>query len=354
MKKLNILHLGVGQVGRNLVEQIIKMQDQLRDKHLADLIYCGLYNSRGGYFNPEGFSNGQLIKILDDLERIKSKEEINEKVLNALNEIHQPFILIDTTASEKTFPLIFSALARGGYAVLSNKKPLTLRQEQFDLLHQLGRERLFYETTVGAALPVISTLKSLLDTGDEIIEIKGCFSGTLGFICSSIEDGLPFSESVKRAKESGFTEPDPRDDLSGKDVARKALILARMIGQKIEMADIKLQALYPDSYNKYSVPEFMERIKDLDQEFKEKFQQAQNKGNTLRYLAKVTQKSVSVSLTEVPKQSDVGNLKGPDNIIVFKTKRYFDRPLVIKGPGAGVEVTASGVFGDILNITNMI
>lgn len=353
MKDFYLIHLGIGNVGKELVKQILHEKNHIRDKHQVNLNYCGLYNSRGGEFDPEGFNNDKLIKILDHLEKKRQQNGINEEILNIINDVHQPLILIDTTASEKTFPIIFSTLARRGFAVLSNKKPLTLRQEQFDLLHQLGRERLFFETTVGAALPVISSLKSLLDTGDEIIEITGCFSGTLGFICSSIEDGISFSESVKQAKEKGFTEPDPRDDLSGQDVGRKALILARILGQKIEMSDIKLQALYPDSYNNYSVSEFMEEIKNLDRGYTEKFHQALNKGNTLRYLAKVTQKSVYVSLTEVSKQSDVGNLKGPDNIIVFKTQRYLDRPIVIKGPGAGVEVTASGVFGDILNIVNM-
>lgn len=354
MKNIYLIHLGIGKVGRNLVDQIMKVKDKLRDRNLINLIYCGLYNSHSGYYNPEGISNEQLTKTLDNLERRGQKKEVNDEVLNILNEMHQPFVLIDTTASEKTFPIIFSALAKGGCAVLSNKKPLTMRQEQFDLLHQLGRERLFYETIVGAGLPVISTLRDLIDTGDEIIEIKGCFSGTLGYIFSQLDKGERFSEAVMEAKESGFTEPDPRDDLSGVDVLRKALILARMIGQKIEMKDIKLQALYPESFNKYSIEDFMRNIKKLDKEYKEKFERARQKGNTFRYVAKVSQKSVEVGLTELPQKSDLGNLNGPDNIIVFKTKRYFDRPMVVKGPGAGIEVTASGVFADILNIANII
>lgn len=354
MKTFYLFHLGLGNVGQELANEIIKQVDFLRDNYLLNLKYCGLFNSKVGYYDREGYKKEQLINILNRIKNNKKNERTNDEILNIISEIHQPFILIDTTASDKTLPIIFSSLARGGYAVISNKKPLSMQQEQYDLLHQLGNERLFYETTVGAALPVISVLKTFLDTGDEILEINGCFSGTLGFICSSLENGESFSESVTNAKKLGFTEPDPRDDLSGKDVGRKALILARMLGQKIEMENIQLQAMYPDSYNKYSVGEFMTNIRNLDQEFMNKFQQASKKGNTFRYVAKITQNSVKVALTEVSKNSDLGSLKGPDNIVVFKTSRYLNNPLVIKGPGAGAEVTASGVFGDILAIARIV
>lgn len=354
MKNTYIIHLGIGRVGRNLVDQIMRVKDKLRDKYLINLIYCGLYNSHGGYFDPEGFSNEQIIKNLDHLERKRQKNGVNDEILNILNEIHQPFILIDTTGSENTFPLIFSALAKRGCAVLSNKKPLTMRQEQFDLLHQLGKDRLFYETTVGAGLPIISTLKDLLDTGDEILVIKGCFSGTLGYLFSQLDNGKRFSEAIAEAKEKGFTEPDPRDDLSGLDVARKALILARLIGLKIEISDIKLESLFPQNLQNISVDEFLISVKELDDEYKERFKEVRKKGKTLRFVANISSNGCKVGMESVAKDSNLGSLKGPDNMIVFKTRRYFENPLVVKGPGAGAEVTASGVFADILTVVQMI
>lgn len=351
MKRFYIFHLGIGNVGRNLVLQIIDQMDALRDKYLIDLVYCGLYNSHGGYFDTEGFEKSKLVNILAELVGKKARDSRN--MLDMVNEMHQPFILIDTTSSEKTFSMIFSTLARGGYAVLSNKKPLTIRQEQYDLLHQLGQERLFYETTVGAGLPVIRTLKTLLATGDEILEIKGCFSGTLGFLFSAIEDGSKFSGAVIAAKEKGYTEPDPRDDLSGLDVARKALILSRILGRHIELSDIDLISLYPESMGNLTVNEFLRKVNQLDDLYQRKIDDAKKKDQTLRFVATITARKCTVGLEKVSKNSDLGGLKGPDNMIIFKTKRYLDRPLVVKGPGAGPEVTAAGVLGDILQIAGV-
>ena len=243
---------------------------------------------------------------------------------------------------------------KGGYIVLSNKKPLAGRLKDFNDLHRIGKMRLFYETVVGAGLPVIQTLKNLIETGDEIIEINGCFSGTLGFICSQLSEGKLFSEAVLEAKNKGFTEPDPRDDLSGLDVARKALIISRIIGQKSELKDIEITGLYPVGMQKLSLPDFLLRLKDLDHFYKRKVKQAKKKNKALRYVAKINPIEFSVKLQEVDALSDIGSLKGPDNLILFKTKRYFRNPLVIKGPGAGGEVTAAGVFADILSIAKIV
>jgi len=354
VKNIYIIHLGIGNVGRALLRQVMEVEDMLRDKYLLNLIYCGLFNSRGGYYDREGYRKDQVRNILDQLKNIKYDERSDDEILNIIDEVHQPFILIDTTPSDKTFPVIFSTLAKGGYVVLSNKKPLTMQQEQYDLLHQLGQERLFYETTVGAGLPVIRTLKTLLVTGDDVLEIKGCFSGTLGFLFSKIENGSKFSTAVKEAKEKGFSEPDPRDDLSGLDVARKALILARIIGRKLELSDIEIESLYPTRMNKLSLDEFLKSATQLDSLYQDKFRKAKHMGKTLRFVANVTARKCTVGLEMVSKNSDLGSLKGPDNIIIFKTKRYFDRPMVIKGAGAGAEVTATGVFGDILTIAGIV
>lgn len=341
MKKLNIIHLGIGNVGTALVRMILDNREKLQKDFGADLIYCGLFNSKGGIFELGGL-------LVEELIQFPSNSKVEAKF--AVDEISSPFVLIDTTASEATYPLLMNAFKKGGYVVMSNKKQLSSSQKLFDLLQRSGKKKLFYETTVGAGLPVISTLKNLLLTGDEVLEIKGCFSGTLGFIFSQLEDGNKFSETVKTAKKMGYTEPDPRDDLSGLDVARKALILSRLLGRSLGLSDIKLASLYPDSMSDLTIDDFLEKITRLDDQYKKKIEVAQKNGQTLRFVATVTPEKCIVGLETVSKDSDLGGLKGPDNMIIFKTKRYFDRPMVIKGPGAGPEVTAAGVFGDILTI----
>lgn len=345
MKRLNIIHLGIGNVGKVLVRMILENKEKLKKDFRVDLNYCGLFNSKGGIYKKKGLKDKEINHFPGILDANIGK---------AIVDIKPPFILVDTTASDKTSPFLLSVLKKGGYLVMSNKKPLAGKQKQFDALHKFGKGRLFYETTVGAALPVISTLKSLLFTGDGIIEIKGCFSGTLGYLFSCLEAGNKFSETVLAAKRKGYTEPDPRDDLSGIDVARKALIIARMIGKKLELSDIRLDGLYPDGMNKLTIEEFFKATSQLDSLYQDKFQQAKQSGKTLRFVANVTPKICQVGVESVDEDSDLGGLSGPDNIIVFKTRRYLNNPLVIKGPGAGAEVTASGVFGDILNIVNKV
>jgi homoserine dehydrogenase len=342
MKKLSLLQLGNGNVGGKLVQQISDQKKNLAREFGVELVYCGLFNSQGGIFDSNGL----------DLTPVPNASDFSSSVSveKAIAVVNTPFVLIDTTASDQTYPLLQKALARGGFAVLSNKKPLSGKQEAFDSLKQVGGKRLFYETVVGAGLPVIETLKTLLATGDEIIAIKGCFSGTLGFLFSELESGLPFSESVLKAKEQGFTEPNPRDDLSGMDVARKALILSRMLGSKIELSDIKLEGLYPKEMETISTEEFLTRLPELDGQYREKGEKAKAEEKVLRFVASVTKEGCSVGLEAVAKNSDIGQLAGPDNLIVFRTKRYNDNLLVVKGPGAGGEVTAAGVFGDLIKI----
>lgn len=335
MRHLNLIHLGIGNVGKELVKQI---QSQRR----VDLNYCGLFEAKGGIFQSSGLTSTKIKQFPNHLN--------NSDAALAIVKVPKPFVLIDTTASDKTIPLIMSALKRGGFAVLSNKKPLASSQKDFDRLHQLANGRLFYETTVGAGLPVIATLKNLLLTGDKVVEIQGCFSGTLGFIMSELDKGQSFSKAVIAAKKLGFTEPDPRDDLSGTDVARKALILSRLIGLKLELSDIKLESLYPFLMNKLTVEQFLEKVSKLDPLFAEKISLAKKQKQTLRFVAKVTAEGCRVGLTKVNSDSDLGALRGPDNIVIFRTKRYNNNPLVVKGPGAGKEVTAAGVFADILTI----
>lgn len=326
MKKLCILHLGIGNVGKEAVRQIAAQKGKIERELQVSLEYMGRFNSR----NSE------------------------EEICKAIQAVALPFVLIDTTASDKTIPYIAKALRRGGFAVLANKKPLSGRQNAFDMLHELAGPRLLYECTVGAGLPVIRSLKDLIMTGDEIVEIQGCFSGTLGFLFSKLDDGKLFSEAILEAKEKGFTEPDPRDDLSGKDVLRKALILARIIGRKIEAEDIGLVSLYPEKMQRQSSEDFLKNMNKLDEFYAERVKKAKRKKRVLRFVAKVNPYACSVGLAEVDEASEMGMLKGTDNLIVIRTKRYSQNPLVIKGPGAGVEVTAAGVFANLLSVAKVV
>lgn len=332
MKKLSIIHLGIGNVGKALVSQIQKFGPE-------ELVYCGIYTSKGGVYKKVGLN-------ATDFKKASNGIPIEE----AIAQVPAPFVLVDTTASDKTVPYLKMALKRGGFVVMSNKKPVAGSQKEFNDLHKLGGDRLYYETTVGAGLPVIATIKTLLGTGDTVLEIQGCFSGTLGFIFSEVENGKSFSGAVLKAKELGFTEPDPRDDLSGVDVARKAIILSRLLGKKLEMKDVVLESLYPSSMASLSVETFLKEVSKLDNTFAKTKDQAEKSGKVLRYVATITQKGCKVGLASVEKSSDIGNLSGPDNIVSIQTRRYKDNPMVIKGPGAGIEVTAAGVFGDILEV----
>ncbi len=323
MKKAKIVHLGIGNVGKALVRQILEAD--------RGLIYCGMFNSGGGIFNKSGLNESEIKKFPECFE--------NTDFAKIMPYLRKDYVVVDTTASDDTYKLLIQIMDKGCSVIVSNKKPLCVSFSIFERLTQKSGERFFYETTVGAGLPVIRTLKDLLATGDKIIRIEGCFSGTLGYIFSETEKGVVFSDAVKKAFELGYTEPDPRDDLSGLDVARKALILARTMGLKIELSEIDLTSLYPKEMEKLSVPEFMKAIKKLDKSYQ---------GKTLRYVATIDEKSCRVGVKEVEKNSDLGRLKGPDNIVIFVTKRYANNPLVIKGPGAGAEVTAAGVFADIL------
>ncbi|MGH2618554.1 MAG: homoserine dehydrogenase, partial [Thermomicrobiales bacterium] len=217
------------------------------------------------------------------------------------------------------------------------------------------RGHLRYEATCGAGLPVISTLRALLDCGDEPVEIVGALSGTLGAIFTDLGNGAAFSAAVRAAKDKGFTEPDPRDDLSGLDVARKALILARTIGRRVNLDEIAVENLVPETLQGVSVAEFVERVRDLDAEWARRAEAARANGATLKYVATVPAEGpIAVGVREVPTTSLLGSLQGPENVIVTRTVRYSANPLTVVGPGAGAAVTAAGMTGDMLALGGLL
>ncbi len=364
MKKVNLIQFGIGNIGSELIKQIKENKKKLRKKLRIDLNYACFIKKDCFSADTNGFSNNKLDRILEfrknkkDISKLDffQKKLSDEGVLRSIkNKNAGNCIVIDVTASDDMYNLFLLSLKEGFNIVTSNKKPLCVPYNKYKKLINTNKKNgaiLKHECTVGAALPIISTLHSLLNTGDKIIGVTGCFSGTLGFIFSELEKGRKFSNIVKEAKDIGYTEPDPRDDLSGIDVARKALILARLKGLMINLEDIRLESLVPKELEKVSVEEFLWGIKSLDKKFESMLKKALNDGLTLRYVAEIKEGSVNIGLKEVPLNSPIGSLKGPGNICVFKTKRYDKNPLVIQGPGAGIEVTAAGVLNDIIEIAN--
>jgi homoserine dehydrogenase len=260
---------------------------------------------------------------------------------------------MDAAAGVATADCLVGALEHGAGVVLSNKAPLALPASDprsKALWSQIGSSgRLRYEATCGAGLPVISTLRTLLDTGDEVLEVTGALSGTFGAIFSSVGAGEAFAAAVRDAKENGYTEPDPRDDLSGLDVARKALILARTMGREIDLDSVQVESLVPESLVDVDVPTFLDRLSEMDSHIGALSQEAQGQDATLKYVATIAENGdVAVGLRQISKSTVLGALQGPENIVSFRTRRYDEYPTVISGPGAGAGVTAAGMLGDSL------
>jgi aspartokinase/homoserine dehydrogenase 1 len=354
--------LGFGQIGRALARQLVAQEKHLRQEAGIDIKVVAVADRSGVKIEEKGFSPAALRRLakqkatgarLFDRDSPLTLEQLQKMLREELWLLpsHRP-ILVDLT-SEETAPLLQEALEQGFHVVLANKKPLAVPQIAFDRMMQTARERglsVRYEATAGAGLPVLDTLSKLKEAGDRVETILGCFSGTLGFIMTALEDGAAFSDAVKRAWKSGYTEPDPRDDLSGTDVARKALILARTLGRRLELSDIELEPLYGPDVDDADPATFIANLARLDKEFARRTEEARKNGRVLRYVAKIG-RTIRVGVEAVPENSPMGRLRGTDNQVAIYSKRYKTNPLVVTGPGAGAEVTAAGVLNDIVAIT---
>ena len=355
--------LGFGQIGRELAAQLTAQEKHLRQELGLDIAIIGVADRSGIKVEPKGFRASALQRLAkqkaagerlfdrDSLLSIAELQQAMERELWLLPS-HRP-ILVDLT-SEETAPLIQKALENGFHIVLANKKPLAVSQLAFDELIETARARglsLRYEATAGAGLPVLDTLAKLQDAGDRVETILGAFSGTLGYIMSALEAGTSFSAAVREAWKLGYTEPDPRDDLSGTDVARKALILARTLGRRLELSDIALESLFTKDVDDDKPARFVDKLTALDAPFAERVARAKREGKVLRYVAKIAPRSIRVGVEAVDQASPLGRLRGTDNTIVIHSKRYATNPLVVTGPGAGAAVTAAGVLNDIVAIT---
>jgi aspartokinase/homoserine dehydrogenase 1 len=349
--RTDVVLLGFGRVGRALADQIAAANGQ------SMVRVVGLLDRSGYIFEPRGISRRRLSDLasrkdagalLADLGG-RAAPSAEALAVMAGHAVSRP-VLVDVT-SEETNDLLRAALGNGFSVVLANKKPLA---GSFDSYAQLlaasanGNCQLKYEATVGAGLPIIDTYHKLAETGDRVLRVEGCVSGTLMYVVSAVSAGKPFSQAVREAVEKGYAEPDPRDDLSGRDAARKALILARLLGYRGGAPTP--DDLVPRRLKNLPLDQFMARLSSVDEEWKARVAHEAAKGRVLRYVVAATPRGVSARLTAVPTTSPIGALQGTRNLIAFTTKRYSNEPLVVSGPGAGAAVTAAGILNDIYSL----
>jgi aspartokinase/homoserine dehydrogenase 1 len=351
--QVDVVLLGVGAIGRELLAQVAATRSPVR--------ICGLIDTSGYVFDARGFSRSRLADFI----ALKSARRAiagssgghrasAAEAFAAISDhaLARP-VLVDATAAD-TGDVLEAALRRGWDLVLANKLPLAAEQPLFDRLRRAAAthsRQVLHEATVGAGLPVIDTLRKLQQAGDRVLRIEGCPSGTLGFLFGELGRGQTFSRALRRAVQLGYTEPDPRVDLSGADVARKALILARLIGFRGSLADVHVESLVPEQLRDVSRTEFLARFEDLDGSWESRVHAARAHGRVLRYRARVTKRAIEVGLVAVGTTDALGALDGTDNQFAFTTTRYREQPLVITGPGAGPAVTAAGVYNDLLRLT---
>jgi aspartokinase/homoserine dehydrogenase 1 len=338
-------------IGKSLIRMVDEQFGKLSKDNLLEVNIAGIANSRKMLFKEAGIELGKaVVELQSSPESMCIKTFIDRMcALNLPNSI-----FVDCTSSEDVTEYYEDIFSSNVSIVTPNKKANSGSLEKYKRLRTKAFSRgvkFLFETNVGAGLPVINTLNDLILSGDKVISIEGVLSGTLNYIFSTYAEGKKFSDVVREAKAKGYTEPDPRDDLSGRDVARKILILARESGIDLEFEDIQIENLVPDDCRgDLTVEQFFERLEGHDNGFAKLLQETQQKGEKLRYKAVMKNGKVDVQLGSVSTDHPFYSLSGSDNIILLTTERYHDRPMVIRGPGAGAEVTAAGVFADIIRI----
>lgn len=346
MKQIAVILLGVGGVGRALVRQMIRGRDAFAARNQCQFQLVALADSQGWVWQPDGLNDDQLHHLLAQKEAGQKFATPRPAGPEMLDMAHQAgwreLVLVDVTAEDGLEPTLNRVLELGYGLALANKKAFAAPWATAQ--HYFHNPQVRHESTVGGGQPVIATARYLRDTADTIQHVAGQMSGTLGFLCSQMDAGVPFSQALAEAKAKGYTEPDPREDLGGRDVLRKVMILGRMAGWPLEESDFSVESLYPPEMAGLTVTEFMHAAASLDATFKKRVDDAAAGGHLLRFIGEVTPQGGSVGLKPVPKDSPQANLK----YISFQTDHYHDQPLIIAGKGAGVEMTAAGVLGDML------
>jgi len=352
MNPVPLIIFGAGNVGRALVRQLLEAADYHLTRHHTAFSIVAWCDSDGALVDERGIRAGVLHRAIEakaaGVRLADTETGYRQDDLSAIVDVagQDGCIVVDVTATAATIPALELALPRGYAVATANKLPMSGPQELFDRLTAEGRCR--YESTVGSAVPVIETALALGRAADRIDAVQGALSGTLGFITTGLQAGRPFSELVRAAMARGYTEPDPRVDLGGMDVARKALILARTLGWRLELADVEVGSLVPPELAGLSLDEFLDRLAALDREYAGQVEAAGMAGDVLRYVAELRDGRAKVGLQAVPLPSALGRLQGNDNLVAFHTRYYPDTPLVLQGRGAGVEAAAAGVHSDVV------
>lgn len=350
---LNLFIVGVGNVGQHLLEQIRLQHDNLLKNKALELRVVGISNSRKCIFNREGINIDNYNELLEKSDISSTLENIKNGVLG-MNIFNSVFV--DCTANEGVASLYSELLSHNVNVVAANKIAASSCYKNYSKLKQIARKKdvkFLFETNVGAGLPIINTINSLINSGDKILKIEAVLSGTLNYIFNVLSSEIPLSKAIIMAKDAGFSEPDPRIDLSGKDVIRKLVILAREAGYAVEQDDVEKHLFIPQQYFEGSLDDFFTHISELDSDFEQKRATAAAENQKFRFVARLENSKLDVSLQKIGSSHPFYTLEGSNNVILLTTERYNEYPMVIKGYGAGAEVTAAGVFADIISIANI-
>lgn len=351
-KVLNLFVCGVGTVGGQLLEQIHDQYEELKRTKRLKLNVVGIATSKKALFNRDGIDLAKYRELLAD-----APESNDKKLRDAIIEMNSfNSVFVDCTASKDVAEIYQPLLEHNISVIAANKIAASSSYEKYALLKEtaLARGVFFrYETNVGAGLPIIGTINDLRNSGDVILKIEAVLSGTLNFIFNELSADVTMSEAVHRAKEQGYSEPDPRIDLSGKDVIRKLVILAREAGYKVEKTDVEKHLFIPDEFFEGSIEEFWKNLPKLDADFEARRKQLDAEGKRWRFVATFDHGKLSVALKEVDSTHPFYNLQGSNNIVALTTERYREYPMLIQGYGAGASVTAAGVFANIMSIANI-
>lgn len=348
---LNLFVCGTGTVGGKLLEQIRLQQEELKRTRRLKLNVVGIMSSKYGMFTRDGID---LENYREELrQHPATMEQIREEVLG-MNIFNSVFV--DCTASREVASLYQTFLEHNISVIAANKIAASSEYENYERLKATALQRgvkFRFETNVGAGLPIIGTINDLRNSGDKILKIEAVLSGTLNFIFNTISKDVPFSETVRRAKEEGYSEPDPRIDLSGMDVVRKLIILTREAGYKIEQDDVEKHLFVPDKYFEGSIDNFWKHLPELDADFESRRARLESESKRWRFVATMENGKARVELQEIERQHPFYGLEGSNNIVMLTTERYREYPMLIQGYGAGASVTAAGVFANIMSIANI-
>ncbi len=348
-KVLNVFVCGVGTVGAQLLEQIHQQQHMLLHEQHLQLNVVGIANSRTAIFNADG------IDLSNYRDQLKSANPLSLSTINSQLSTLYNSVFVDCTASADVAGIYQILLDNNISVVTANKIAASSEYSHYLRLKQTALDRgvkFLFETNVGAGLPIIGTINDLRNSGDKILRIEAVLSGTLNFIFNEIAADVPFSETIRRAKEQGYSEPDPRIDLSGKDVIRKLVILAREAGYQVEQEDVEKHLFVPESYFQGTVEDFWKTLPELDADFETRRKELEAQGLRWRFVAKLVEGKTTVSLETVDASHPFYQLEGSNNIILITTERYHDYPMMIRGYGAGASVTAAGVFANIMQVSH--